>query len=699
MIKIIQSSKGNASVIAIYSLKNKIFFIDCEGNFYFINKISFNKKSKPIIPNTFEPLHKFQKGASFSKNGHVSYSVHHDQSCAVCIKLSSINLNQQIDNTLPIAYPEFFSQESIHFYGNDQRAEVVSFYGREGEYFFTGGNDGRVYMYNTQSGKKLMSLKPKPEYISSLSVSNQDDALLAYGAFDKSLIILNFRYQKEELNTYLSDVIEHSFFYDNSKSFYAIGRDGNSYTYNIQTKSLSKKALFSSWPTCCILDASERFAIVGSRSYMMYIVKLSDNSQVASFKLDQTGVSSLHVQENTLFIGFENGYIYLVDMFAHIEDFSQALSIKNFKTAKKYLDRNIFLTIHPISEMFEEAWQEVIQQIINQFSMGNSALALEAAEPFLFDEKYEQEFASLAKKQKEFEKFALLVQTKEFFNAYGMLEISSYLANTDSARKLEIYFLKYFSEAKKIIALNPIRNITKAQELLKSFILVPAKKEMINSLFKNYEIYLKADLLVKERLFKEYFVLCSKYNFLKQEDVYKKVCNLAESSISKIKNMINQKKYNEALHGIKQILIFLPYKEQITNMIKEIQLKQKFSTLIESGSTEEIYAFVVSHPTLEETHEFIEFDKKFDDAVIKAMTAVEIGDIKRVNAYFLPYKNIPIFKLKIKECLRQASFNKLAIFFEKNYLNEVKIIAAYYLKEFGKDVEYEELLKKYEFAL
>jgi hypothetical protein len=51
--------------------------------------------------------------------------------------------------------------------------------------------------------------------------------------------------------------------------------------------------------------------------------------------------------------------------------------------------------------MFEEAWQEVIQQIINQFSIGNSALALEAAEPFLFDEKYEQEFASLAKKQKE----------------------------------------------------------------------------------------------------------------------------------------------------------------------------------------------------------------------------------------------------------------------------------------------------------
>lgn len=699
MIKVTLSAKSKASVIAIVSFKDKIFFVDCEGNFTVVDKVSFNKKSKPLIPNTFEPLHKFQKGAAFSKIGHVSYSVQHKQSCAVSIKLSSINLNYQMEKMPIEEYAEFFSQESIYFKGNDQRAEVISFYGKKGEYLFTGGNDGRVFMYNTQSGKKLMSLKPKPEYISSLCVSNYDESLVAYGAFDKSLVILNFRYQREELNTYLSDVIEHGFFYNNSKSFYALGRDGNSYTYDISTKNFSKKALFSAWPTCCVLDSSERFAVVGTRSAMMYIVKLSDNSQVASFKLDQAGVSSLYLKENMLYIGFESGCVYAVDIFAHIEDFTQAIAIKNFKAAKKYLDSNIFLTIHPISEMFEEAWQEVIGQIINQFSMGNTKQALEAAEPFLFEEKYEQEFASLVKKQKEFEKFALLVQQKDFFGAYGMLEAYPYLLNTDSARKLEIYFLKYFSEAKKLIALNPLKNIAKAKELLREFAKIPLKKDAVNSLLKNYEIYLKADLFIKEKQFKEYFLLCSKYSFLTEEEIYKKVCNLAESSIAKIKNMIFEKRYDQALEGIKQIVIFLPYKDKIKDMLKEIQYKQKFTDIIKTGSVKEVYIFASAHPELQEMSEYIEFDKKFDVILSSVMASIEAGNVKAVSDSFAAYKEIPIFQPKIKESLRQASFNKLSLLLEKNFTDEAKVIASYYMREFGKDVDYEELTKKHEFVL
>ncbi len=694
MIKIIQSYNVKTSIIAIHAGKNAIYFTDCEGNLHAVNKSSYNKTSISIVPETETALHKFQKGSSFSKNGHVAYSIKDNGSCAICLNLSSIQPKTDAQKILKEQNPQFFLDEAVKFYGNDQKAEVISFCGNRGEYFFTGGTDGRIHMYSTQSGKILMTLKPKPEYISSITLNN-DGSLLAYCAFDKSLTILNLRYHKEELNTYFTDVIEHSFFFNKSKSFYAIGRDGNSYICNLKTKEISKKALFPSWPNCCVVDSSERFAIVGGRSQIIYIVKLSDNSLVSSFKLDQIGISSLHVKDNILFIGFENGWMYMVDMYAYIDDFSQALTIKDFKNAKKYLDKNIFLTIHPLSEIFEEAWEEMIKEIINLFSTGNAASAMEAAEPFLSDENHKREFASLVQKQKEFEKFSLLVQKKEFFNAYGMLEKSPYLSKTDSARKLELYFSKSFFEAKKIIALNPLRNFAKAQELLKPFSLVSVKKDIINSLFKNYEIYLQADSFIKEKQFKEYFILTQKYNFLTTEDMYKKVCALAESSILKIKSMIENGKYDEALQGIKQIIIFLPYKEELTNIFKELQLKKKLLTLINDDNIQLVYEFIATYPTLESIQEFVEYDEKFDEVLTKAMVSVANGDIKAVQQILLPYAKINIFKSKIKECIHQASFNKLNIFLKNNYLNEAKVVASYYIKEFGKDKEYEKLLQQY----
>jgi len=685
MIKIIQSYDVKASVIAINSDESSVYFTDCEGNLHAVNKTNWNITTDSLVPDTQTALHRFQKGSAFSQNGHVAYSMQENGSCALCLKISTIEQEiKDSDNTI--------YDKAIVIHGNDQKAEVVSFCGEKGEYLFTGGNDGRVYMCSSENGKILMSLKPKPEYISSIAVDERG-GFVAYGAFDKSLTILNLRHQKEHLNTFLGDVIEHSFFYNDSKYFYAIGRDGNSYIYDFKTGTMSKKALFVSWPNCCIVDASQRFAIVGARNGTIYVVKLSDNSIYSSFKLDQKGISSLHIKDENLFIGFENGWMYVINMHAYIDNFSQALTVKDFKNAKRCLDKNQLLTIHPMSEMFQEAWEDMLKEIINQFSTGNSASAMEFAEPFLSDEKHKKEFNALLQKQKEFENFSILVQKKEFFDAYGMLQKAPYLSKTDSARKLELYFLKNFAEAKKMISADSLRNITKAQELLKPFSLIPEKKEMINSLFKNYEIYLKADSMIKEKRFKEYFILTAEFKFLTAEDIYTKVCSLAESSIFKIKNLVKEGKYQEAFNGIKQIIVFLPYKEQLMRIAQEIQLKQKFLELIKNNNILEIYELVEKHTELESLPEFIRYDKTFDDALSKAMLYVANGEIKMVQQILFPYIKVAVFKAKIRECVRQASFNKLSVLLKENSISSAKTVALYYLREFGKDKEYERLLK------
>jgi hypothetical protein len=694
MIKVDQSYQVNGSVIAIQSDDTHYYFANNIGEVFDVKRKSAQFNKHPVLDQEPAPLHLFQKGAAFSKSGHILYSANPKGSCALYAKVpvqieaeaSKTNSNTQI--------PLVNLKTSILLRGHDQRAEVMQFCGQRSQYIFTGGSDGKVYMYSVDSGGVLMSLKPSPDFISHITV-NPEGNLLAYASFDKSFILLDIRHQKELLMSYPGDVIEDSAFYKESNFVYAIGREGVSYTYDRKNNIFSKKAIFSSWPSCCVIEESDRFAIVGTRGGFLHIVKLSDNTMLSTFKLDQKGIASLHIDGSKLLVGFETGWTYVIDMYAYVDEFSQAISVKNFKVAKRFLDQNIFLAIHPISQVFEDAWDEILNDILNQLSSGNAQNALEVAAPFLVDEDRKNELNFMVQKQKEFEKFTLAIQNKNFFDAYSLLERNPFLSKTDNARKLELIFIKAFSEAKKMIFADPIRNGAKAQEILKPFSSVPAKKEMMFSLMKHYTIFLNADTFIKEKNFKNYFLLTQEYPFLKNEEMYKKVCTLAESAIKKITLLAQERLYDEAIEGIKQILVFLPYKDELAAIANKIQREKKLVAAIASNSMTEAYELTSAHPELEELQEFIDYEKSFDDTLSKAMEAVSKGEIKQTQSILAPYAAIPIFKPKIRECIRQASYNKIASLLNDQNITAAKTIAAYYLKEFGKDDEYLKLMKKH----
>ncbi len=93
--------------------------------------------------------------------------------------------------------------------------------------------------------------------------------------------------------------------------------------------------------------------------------------------------------------------------------------------------------------------------------------------------------------------------------------------------------------------------------------------------------------------------------------------------------------------------------------------------------------------------EFAEYDRTFDAVLTDAMAAVGKGEIKLVQQIMAPYASIAFFQAKIKECVRQAAFNRLSNLLSENSMAMARTIAAYYLKEFGKDDEYEKLLRQY----
>ena len=695
MIKVIHSFQAKGSVIALYEGEENISFTDNKGHLYVVSKKGWGMETYLIDSEDIKPLHPYQKSSCFDAEGRLVYGLERDESCAVKLIPPSPTPGKTIQTATKgktIHAPRLF------FYGNDQRAENIAIGGEYSEYVFTGGTDGRVFVYNAQNGDVLISFKPLPDFIAHIR-SSDNGQFLAYSSYNGSLHVVSLRLYEKLLQTHPGDVIEDSFFYNHSQKLYAIGRSGVSYVYSLDEKKLvSKKANFSSWPTCCVLEKNGKYGIVGTRSGHIHLVKLSDNTIAYTEKLERKGIVSLALNDTKLLIGFENGTVNYVDVYAYADEFVEALGKKDFAQAKHYLDRNLFLAIHPMSELFHEAWDEIIKEIREQFSKGNTQNALESATPFLSDAANRKEFDFLVQKQKELEKFARLVESNKYIEAFGLLEGAPYLSKTESALKLENSFFKTFSTAKKMIAADPLRNFPKAQELLKPFSAVAAKAELIRSLMKNHQIFLKADEKIKAKEFKSYFALCEQYPFLKDEAAYRRICEAAEGAIKKIVSMIDAHHYEEAMKSIRQLLSFTPYRGELSKRAQEIQLRQQMITLIDSDRMKEVYELARMHPELAKMDRFLEYEKRFDNHISQVMLYVGKGEIKQTQQMLSPYAGIPRFKPKVKECVRQASYNRIASLLAHAKTAAAKPIIAFYLKEFGQDNDFEKLLKRYYLA-
>jgi len=84
MIKIIRSYQVQGSVIAVHADDNAVYFANTLGNFYTVDKERWEMIRHDPVCEPDEPLHTYQKGASFSPAGVLAYSTNDNGACALC---------------------------------------------------------------------------------------------------------------------------------------------------------------------------------------------------------------------------------------------------------------------------------------------------------------------------------------------------------------------------------------------------------------------------------------------------------------------------------------------------------------------------------------------------------------------------------------------------------------------------------------
>ena len=111
---------------------------------------------------------------------------------------------------------------------DDHEADVESSaFSPDGRYYATGGQDGRIFLYDTQHLSVIGSLIPRSDYISSLRFSH-DSELLACAGYDKTVVVFDMVQNKTRCTIKTPDVVEIVAFCDNVQKLFMVLRNGAS---------------------------------------------------------------------------------------------------------------------------------------------------------------------------------------------------------------------------------------------------------------------------------------------------------------------------------------------------------------------------------------------------------------------------------------------------------------------------------------
>lgn len=149
-----------------------------------------------------------------------------------------------------------------------------------------------------------------------------------------------------------------------------------------------------------------------------------------------------------------------------------------------------------------------------------------------------------------------------------------------------------FYGAKKLLIADHKLNLPKAQALLKIFVNVKSKKEMITMLLNNTSKFLRTETEYKARNYGEYFKICEKFSFLKETSLYKNALYIGEQILQRINALENQANYAKALELCGLLASMVPFASIANEKIKTIENKNAFIDLYKERRLVEAFAMI-----------------------------------------------------------------------------------------------------------
>jgi len=454
------------------------------------------------------------------------------------------------------------------------------------------------------------------------------------------------------------------------------GTDGRTHLWNVETgKMVGNLAPHSDYVTAIGFSQNSLWCATGSYDKSISITNISSMQFAYKMRIHSAMITKIKFLKNFRMVsGDKEGNLVISNyskgkVIKRLQKLPDTVVDFTFDLNEKYMfsttkNKNVFLYDLNSYEQITDQFIKINSTITSlEFIPNLMYLAIGTTDGILY-------IYDLLSDEKDLEQF---IEEKKYGEAYELVTKNPLLKESLSFNHLEKIWQNSINKAQKLLEKGQ-KDI--AEQILKPFISIPAKRLFIQSLFKDFAEFEKFKTLVLKKKYPLAYSLANKYPTFKQTSYYKHM----EKEWKKAFTVARQLMFDRSKEDyIKQILLpfrGVPEKTALIQSLsneKEIYklLKQKFSNKDFKG----FFELVNRYPFLADLDEYdnaISFGEKLAKA---AQNALKKGDYSQVLKYTQILSNFPMYTKEAKELEYEAMI----------LANFMKLIAN---KEYDKVYEY-----------
>ncbi|MEA1982325.1 MAG: hypothetical protein U9N39_02175 [Campylobacterota bacterium] len=508
-------------------------------------------------------------------------------------------------------------------------------------YMFSCGDDGKTFAIDIKSGQLVFTLPVHVDTVNDIAFS-QNGNWVATASYDRKISIFSLvtMSPKEKLRGHGAPIMKLRFLEKNR--LISIDKNSSAIIWNVYTgKIIERLRGIHDDITHMTTSKDDQFLFLGT--VLGYIIVYDLNTyEILSSKYIKISspITALEFDKIThmLYIGTEDGFLMTYDIYEGESEISELLKNRKLDDIQIVKDANPILAYTQIYSLVSNLWERTLEKAKIALENGDKKKAILLFNAFKNIPSKNKIMQKVITDYAEFDKFRAFAMQGKLTLAYGLANNFPIYQETKLYRNLEKRWKKVFIQAQKYV-LDP-KGIDKAKEILSQYRGISSKTKLIQEILSKAEVYKRFRAAIGQKDFAICFELIKQHSFLKELPEYGTLMKYADTLYIKSQQFLENQDTHSAIKMLRVLSVFDGYKEEVREMMLEIETRQKFFSAIENEDVISAYNLMAISETLENTREGKKLQEDWLEAQKQANLFAMEGDAKGVSKALYDYIKI-----------------------------------------------------------
>jgi WD40 repeat protein len=567
----------------------------------------------------------------------------------------------------------------------------------DAKYVFSASDDGVILGLDIETAKVDFTLPHHVDTVNDI-VFSEDSKWIATASYDEGISLFNLSMMAPafRLRGHTAPVMKLLFF--SHHRLISIDKSNSLFVWNIQTGNLVQKIMgIHDDVTQIVKSEDDNFLFIGTilGYILVYDMKSYELIKGNFIKLEDN-ITTLDYDKNNqnLVIGTKAGDIFFYNIYEGLEHLAELLKDREYVKVYEYLDFNPLLKYTEPYNIFDQIWMKTLSKAKDFLSISQKDKALALFDNFQGIPAKRTIINKLMKDYVEYDKFILYIEQNKLPLAYGLADKHPVYKESSYYKIIELQWKKDFNQAQKLLLKS--NSLEKVKEKLAPYKNIVAKSKIINEMMQNSDIYRMFISHLSKKDFKQVFILIKRYSFLLQTAEYKNLMNYADNIYIKLHEVMHSSDGELAKKLIKVLECFDDYKDETSEFLQEISIRDRFFDAINENNIEEAYELLDKSDYLQYTTDGKKLIQAWEEDFKLANAHAKNADAKGVKNILSQYMKITLNFSSLYEVFSICYIRELEISLEKN---EERVILESgiknYVKYFGIESHISEFLEKF----